>query len=57
MRKKGFLPSTVTIILSVGVYYIWAVVMQKNDTVGIVLGIITAVLVSAFFARLKKGEQ
>lgn len=45
-----------TIILSVGVYYLWSVVLQKNDTVGTVLGVITAVIISAGFARLKRKK-
>lgn len=52
--SRGFLPSTVTMILSVGVYYVWSVLLQKNDSIGIVLGVMTAIAVSAFFTRLKK---
>lgn len=52
--SRGFLPSTVTMALSVGVYYLWSVFLQKNDSIGIALGVITAVLTSAIFTRLKK---
>lgn len=45
-----------TIVLSIGVYYLWSVVLQKNETVGTVLGVITAVLLSAVFARLKRKK-
>ncbi len=46
----------ITIVVSVGVYYLWSVVLQKNDTVGTALGVVTAVLLSAFFTRLKKRK-
>lgn len=52
--SRGFLPSTITMALSVGVYYLWSVYLQRNDNIGIALGVITAILSSAFFARLKK---
>lgn len=51
---RGLLPMLVTIFSSVGVYYLWSVVLGQNDTAGTVLGVITAILVSAFFARMKK---
>lgn len=44
----------VTVLLSVGVYYFWSLFLGYNDNVGIALGVITAILVSAFFTRLKK---
>lgn len=46
----------VTVVTAVGVYYLWSVVLQKNDSAGTALGIATAVLVSAFFARLKRRK-
>lgn len=52
--SRGFWPSIVTMVLSVGVYYLWSVFLQKNDSIGIALGVITAILTSAFFTRLKK---
>lgn len=53
--RRGLFPMLVTIFSSVGVYYLWAVVLCQNDTVGTALGVITAILVSAFFTRMKKG--
>ncbi|MCL6478583.1 MAG: LPXTG cell wall anchor domain-containing protein [Peptococcaceae bacterium] len=47
----------VTVVAAVGVYYQWSVVWQKNDNAGIALGIITAILVSAFFTRLKRRKK
>jgi LPXTG-motif cell wall-anchored protein len=44
----------VTVALSVGIYYVWSVLLQKNDSIGIALGVLTAVLVSAFFTKRKK---
>jgi len=44
----------ITIALSVGFYYIWSIVLNKNDNLGMVLGIIIAVFASAFFTKLKK---
>ncbi|MFZ5643964.1 MAG: LPXTG cell wall anchor domain-containing protein [Bacillota bacterium] len=52
--SRGAFPATVTVFLSVGVYYLWSAVLRQNDNIGIALGIITAVLVSAFFTRRKK---
>ncbi|MCL5935754.1 MAG: hypothetical protein M1543_04655 [Firmicutes bacterium] len=54
--SRGFFPMIATIALSVGVYYLWSVVLQKSDTVGTVLGVITAVLVSAAFVSLKRKK-
>lgn len=46
----------VTVVTAVGVYYLWSVVLQKNDSAGMALGIIAAVLVSAAFTKLKKRK-
>lgn len=52
--SRSFWPSTITMALSVGVYYLWSVFLQKDDSIGIALGVITSILASAFFTRLKK---
>ena len=52
--SRGFLPMMATVGLSVAVYYYWSVFLNKNENIGIVLGIVTAVLVSAFFTKIKK---
>ncbi|MFZ5595649.1 MAG: hypothetical protein ACOY31_01395 [Bacillota bacterium] len=44
----------VTVTLSIGVYYLWSVVWQRNENIAILLGVLTAILVSGFFGRLKK---
>lgn len=44
----------ITVLASVGVYYYWSIKLQKNDTVGTILGVIAAVLVAAAFTRFKK---
>lgn len=54
--NPGLMPMLLTIAASVGVYYLWSVELNKNDTVGTALGVITAVLVSAAFARLRKRK-
>jgi len=45
-----------TVFSAVGVYYLWSVELQKNDSVGMALGVITGALVSAAFTRLKKRK-
>ncbi|MCL6610687.1 MAG: hypothetical protein K6T66_03990 [Peptococcaceae bacterium] len=45
-----------TVVLSVGVYCLWSVVLKKSDSVGTALGVITAVLVSAAFTRFKRRK-
>lgn len=52
--SRGVFPAALTVVLSVAVYYIWSIYLQKNDNVGIALGVITSILVSAFFSRIKK---
>ena len=46
--------SLITVGLSVGIYYLWSIYLGLNDNIGIALGITTAVLVSAFFTKMKK---
>lgn len=52
--SRGILPMAITVVLSLGVYYLWSVVMNRSENVGVVLGLITSILVSLFFARIKK---
>ncbi len=54
--RAGMLPMLATVLSAVGVYYFWAVVLRLDNTVGTVLGMLTAVLASAYFARRKKGK-
>lgn len=46
----------ITVALSVGVYYFWSVKLNGNENAGLVLGVITSILVSAFFTRIKKRQ-
>lgn len=44
----------ITVIFSVGIYYLWSIFLRYNENVGIALGVFTAILVSAFFTWIKK---
>lgn len=52
--SRGILPMAATVILSVGVYYLWSVKLGGNENIGLVLGVITSILSSAIFTRTKK---
>jgi len=52
--NRGVFPAALTVGLSVGVYYVWSIYLQKNDNIGIALGVLTSILVSAYFNRLRK---
>lgn len=43
-----------TVAGSVGVYYLWSVQLGLNDNLGMVLGVITAILLSALFSRFRR---
>ncbi len=47
------LSRALTILLSVGVYSIWTVVLDQNNTIGILLGTITAALTAGALNRSK----
>ncbi|MBE3587473.1 MAG: hypothetical protein IMW93_02750 [Thermoanaerobacteraceae bacterium] len=43
-----------TVVTAVGVYYFWSVILELNDNTGMILGVGTAVLLSALFTRLRR---
>lgn len=54
--SHGFLPMMATVVSAVAVYYYWSVILNNNDYAGIALGVVTAIIVSALFARLKRNK-
>ena len=54
--SKGFFPMFLTMVASIGIYYVWSIKLQRNDTVGTVLAVIAAVLVAAAFTRRKNRK-
>ncbi|SHF11726.1 hypothetical protein SAMN02745218_01495 [Desulfofundulus australicus DSM 11792] len=42
-----------TVTAAVGVYYYWSVTLGLNDSAGMALGVGTAVVLSALFARFR----
>ena len=46
-----------TVAASVGVYYLWAVLLKLDDNTGTALGVVTAILLSAFFSRRQRRKQ
>lgn len=42
-----------TVTSAVAVYYLWSILLRLNDTVGMLLGMLTAAILSFFLARLK----
>ncbi len=55
--SKGFIPMMITTLGAVGIYYYWSMVLKLNDTAGMVLGVLSAVIISALFVRLKKKRK
>ncbi|MDK2888713.1 MAG: hypothetical protein PWP72_1591 [Thermoanaerobacter sp.] len=51
--SRSFLPMMLTVTAAVGVYYYWSVTLGLNDSAGMALGVGTAVLLSALFARFR----
>ncbi|NTW04920.1 MAG: hypothetical protein HGA27_02205 [Peptococcaceae bacterium] len=54
MVGRRYLSKGLTIVISVGVYYIWTIILEQNNTTGIVLGTITAILTVGVFNKFKK---
>ncbi len=46
-----------TVAVSVGVYYLWAVLLKLDDNTGMALGVGTAILLSAFFSRRQRRRR
>ncbi len=55
--SKGFLPLLITVFIAVGVYYLWAVFLQFNSTIGMIVGIAVALIVSILFAIQKEKNK
>jgi len=52
--STGFLLMAITVSVSVTVYYLWVFKCGLNENAGLLLSTLTAVLLSAFFYRLKR---
>ncbi|WP_027718561.1 hypothetical protein [Desulfovirgula thermocuniculi] len=55
--SRTFFPMMLTVAVSVGVYYLWAVLLKLDDNTGMALGVGTAILLSAFFSRRQRRRR
>lgn len=51
---NGLLPMLITVAGAVGVYYVLTVQKGLSETLGMIAGVITAVILAGFFARRKR---
>lgn len=52
--SRSFFPMMITVAGAIGIYYLTTFKLGLADTPGMVAGVITAVLLSALFARKRK---
>ncbi len=53
---SGLFPMAVTVAGAVYVYYLLSVKMGFSETAAMVSGVLTAIILAAFFTRLKGGK-
>lgn len=54
--RSGTVYMFLTTTAAVTVYYYWSVVLQLNDTLGMFLGVTTAVILSGLFTRRQRRK-